>query len=72
MEPDEEVSARQQTPALSEATDLETSSQAHGVDTLDQLHQSETNRSKRRVATVYDAVAGMPSTNNQSCRESHH
>ncbi|OAQ99820.1 hypothetical protein LLEC1_07889 [Akanthomyces lecanii] len=33
-------------------------SEAAGIDTLDDLHQAETNRGKRRIATVYDAVAG--------------
>lgn len=51
MDSEDEPLRRQQTP------DFDTS-QAPAVDTLHDLHQAETNRGKRRIATVYDAVAG--------------
>ncbi|KAJ6790006.1 hypothetical protein PWT90_03795 [Aphanocladium album] len=58
MESEEEASALPQTPMLSEAADMDASGQAGGIDALDDLQQTEINRSRRRVATVYDAVAG--------------
>ncbi|OAA76964.1 hypothetical protein LEL_06648 [Akanthomyces lecanii RCEF 1005] len=51
MDSEDEPLRRQQTP------DFDTS-QTPAVDTLHDLHQAETNRGKRRIATVYDAVAG--------------
>lgn len=58
MESEGEDSERQQTPVLGEATDLDASEKALNIDALEDLHQTEANRNKRRVATVYDAVAG--------------
>ncbi|KAJ3484697.1 hypothetical protein NLG97_g6989 [Lecanicillium saksenae] len=55
MDSEEEASARPQTP---DAADFDASRQADAIDALDDLQQAEINRSKRRVATVYDAVAG--------------
>ncbi|EJP62803.1 uncharacterized protein BBA_08190 [Beauveria bassiana ARSEF 2860] len=52
MASEDEPLSRQQTP------DFDSSAQSPGIDALDDLHQAEANRSKRRVATVYDAVAG--------------
>ncbi|EGX96257.1 hypothetical protein CCM_00912 [Cordyceps militaris CM01] len=49
---EDEPLGHQQTP------DFDSPPPASGIDALDDLHQAETNRSKRRVATVYDAVAG--------------
>lgn len=64
MDSEDEPVKRQQT------ADLDTSSQVPGVDTLDHLHQAEKNRSKRRVATVYDAVAGEALLRHTLSRES--
>ncbi|KAM3443697.1 hypothetical protein NHJ13734_001819 [Beauveria thailandica] len=52
MASEDEPRSRQQTP------DFDSSAQSPGIDALDDFHQAETNRSKRRVASVYDAVAG--------------
>ncbi|TQW00718.1 membrane protein [Cordyceps javanica] len=49
MDSENEPLSHQQTP------DFDNSS---GIDALDDLHQTERNRSKRRIATVYDAVSG--------------
>ncbi|KAM3553083.1 hypothetical protein ARSEF4850_007080 [Beauveria asiatica] len=52
MASEDEPRSRQQTP------DFDSSAQSPGIDALDDFHQAETNRSKRRAASVYDAVAG--------------
>ncbi|OAA60738.1 hypothetical protein ISF_05777 [Cordyceps fumosorosea ARSEF 2679] len=56
MDSEDGHSSRQQTPNFD-------SSAAESVsDPLDDLQQAETNRNKRRIATVYDAVAGRLSS----------